>query len=96
MHLSKSKATGNKLLGIASCRGISHVGKLVSFRGLGMFELVEKSRRNRAVENEVSIKELNLLDRFPSSKLGRLGLWARTGRIVVFVRTLGIGTIGVL
>ena len=63
--LAQGEASVVKLARIASRGRIAHVGELVSLGRLSMLDLVEQSRRDRAVQHEVAVEQLNFLDSLP-------------------------------
>lgn len=61
-----------------------------------MRNLVQQSRRHRAVKHEVTIKELNFLDRLPPLDRRWLWAWRRLWKVVILVECLLRGGIDVL
>jgi len=80
--------------GIACGSGVSHVGELIALRWLSVLDLVEKSRSDWTIENEVAIEKLHFLDSLPATNHGRRSRTGRRGLVGKWV--LGIRTIRVL
>lgn len=73
--LSKRKSLLVEVGRIASSCSIAHMCEFVSFGRLGVRDLIEQSRWDRAIENEITIEELDLLDSLPAANRRWRWLW---------------------
>jgi hypothetical protein len=69
--LAQREALGIKFARIAGGGGVAHVGELVTLGRLCMGDLVEQPRWDGAVEHQVALEQLHLLDRLPALDRGR-------------------------
>jgi hypothetical protein len=78
--LAQCEALCIEVSGVAGGGGVSHMRELVTLGGLCMRDLVQQPRWNRAIEHQVALEQLHLLDRLPS--LYRRGCGCRRWLIV--------------
>ena len=89
--LSEGEALLVKLARVTSGCRISHVGELVSLRRRSVRDHVQELGRDRAIEDEVAIEELDFLDRLESPQPSWSG---RRRRLDSLVEVLVVGGVG--